>query len=75
MKTAYEKAFEKSGATRCTFQESTVGEKRGWGFAVHYNGKEYPNFVSSLVKTNKGAVRNATRYFNTGKFSLYGNAE
>ena len=67
-------AVGKLGASEVKFEESSVGEKNGWAFAVYY-GRPYAGFVSSLVKTNIGAVRNFLKYANTGSFSLYGNAE
>lgn len=61
--------------TKAEVFKSSVGDKEGWAFSVTWDNRPYPNFVSSLVKTQKGAQRNLNIYLRTGKFSLYGNAE
>ena len=61
--------------TKTVVRQGNIGNKTGYCFEVYYNNRDYPNFISSLVKTEIGAKRQLTRYINTGKFSLYGNAE
>ena len=61
--------------TKSEVREGTIGEKKGYCFEVYYDNREYPNFISSLVKTKLGSQRNLLKYIRTGKFSLYGNAE
>lgn len=62
-------------AIKTKVYKGTVGTKEGWAFMVFFDNRCYPNFISSLVKTEKGARRNLKKYLKTGKFSLYGNAE
>ena len=66
---------ETMNAIRGTVQPGRLGEETGWNFAVYYDGRSYPNFISSLVKTEIGAKRNLAKYLKTGRFSWYGNAE
>lgn len=61
--------------TKTVVYKATVGSKTGYAFSVYYNGRDYPSFVSSLVRTEIGAKRNLARYIKTGEFSIYGNAE
>jgi hypothetical protein len=61
--------------TKTEISKSSIGSKTGYTFSVYYNGRSYPNFVSGLVKTERGARRNLKRYLKTGEFSVYGNAE
>lgn len=61
--------------TKTEIKKSSVGNKNGFCFCVYWDNKQYPNFVSSLVKTERGAKNNLNKYLKTGKFSLYGNAE
>lgn len=61
--------------TKTDVSKANVGSKQGWAFSVYYDNRPYPNFTSSLVKTEKGAQRNLKKYLETGKFSFYGNAE
>lgn len=78
MKTFFDKALEKAtldGVSKVTFNEVNTKKGKGWSFSVYWGDRDYPNMVSSAVKTNKGSIRQATRYLNTGEFSLYGNAE
>lgn len=79
MKTSFDKAMDKAREQDITeVKFHNCGEedhKEGWAFSIYWKNRPYPNFISSKVKTNKGAVRNFCKYINTGKFSLYGNAE
>ncbi len=61
--------------TNTIVRPGNVGDKQGFCFEVTWDNRPYPNFVSSLVKTEIGARRNLNKYLCTGKFSLYGNAE
>ena len=61
--------------TKAEVYKSRVGNKEGYAFSVYWDDRPYPNFISSLVKTEKGARRNLNIYLRTRKFSIYGNAE
>ena len=61
--------------TNTIVRPGKVGDKKGYCFEVYWDNRPFPNFVSSLVKTERGAKRNLARYLKTGEFSLYGNAE
>ena len=61
--------------TKTIVRQGNIGDKQGYCFEVYFDNRLYPNLISSLVKTEIGAKRNLTKYLNTGKLSLYGNAE
>ena len=61
--------------TKTTVQKSSVGEKKGWAFAIYYNNASFSNFISALYKTKKETEKQLQRYLDTGKFDTYGNAE
>lgn len=75
MKTSFDKYMDIARMQGVTKVEFLGDDAKGWSFAITWENRPYPNFVSSRVKTNNGAVRNFGRYIKTGKFSLYGNAE
>jgi hypothetical protein len=61
--------------TQTVVREGQVGTKRGFVFDVYFNDRKYPNVVSALYKTQRGAQRKLAEYLRTGKLGLYGNAE
>lgn len=61
--------------SKTVVREGNLGTKKGWCFEVYYDGRSYPNFISSLVRTKIGAERNLKKYLKTGAFSFYGNGE
>lgn len=61
--------------TKVDIDESNIGDKKGFCFAVTWKDRDYPNFVSALYKTRLGTTRKAIKYLKTGEYSLYGNAE
>ena len=61
--------------TKAEIRKVRTGKGEGYCFDVYYGNKEYPNFTSSAVKTERGCQRMLNKYLETGFFTLYGNAE
>jgi len=61
--------------TKTEVARGTLGDKKGWNFAVYWDKRKYPNLISALYKTKKETQAQLKRYLETGEFDTYGSAE
>jgi len=61
--------------TKTEVARGTLGDKKGWNFAVYFAGRKYPNIISALYKTKRETQAQLKRYIETGDLDTYGSAE